>query len=159
VPSGADLVAEVLRKAGKLPDLEAGKKQGGLQISMTTLILGFSTTVLAVVLIMILLQHRSSTNVPAAPPPVSLAAQPGVVKANPEPAAAQPIPLDPNSNQRISTVASAKTPDVAAAPSDAKVEQRSKRPAKAGAAKSSGDETAGDEKGQKKPKTYVPNDL
>lgn len=160
MPSGADLVAEVLRKAGKLPDPEAGKKKGGLQISMTTLILGFSTTVLAVVLIMILVQHKSSTNAPPAPIVVSPVAQPGVAKATPEPFAAQPAPLDPSAAQRASTVISTKSPDVAAAPADAKVEQRSKRPTKVGAAKSaSGDEAAGDEKGQKKPKTYVPNDL
>jgi len=153
--SGADLVAEVLRKAGKIPDPAAAKPGDGLRISMTTLILGFSTTVLAVILIMVLMQHQSTPT--ASTPPVAHAVQP-------VPAAAQPDPeADRIAAQRASSVASPKTPDAnvpVGTPTETRAEP-SLKPAKRSGKSSkaaSGDDATADDK-SKKPKTYVPNDL
>jgi cytoskeletal protein RodZ len=132
------------------------KKSGGLQISMTTLLLGFSTTVLAVVLIMLLVQRQSAP----APTPPSPALQQEVRAANAAPAAQQPeTPTDSEGATRPTTLPSKapNTPSLTDTKSD-----RPKRPTKSQgtAAKSAGaEDESGDDPKQKKPKHYIPNDL
>jgi hypothetical protein len=168
-PASATKAGSVRPKAAKTAERTEARlsaestpqKKGGLQISVTTLILGFSTTVLAVVLIMLLMQRGSRP----APAPV---AQPQVV---PEaPAAAQVVPAEekhstadrnPPTRESVSQKATETKPPTAL---DTKLE-RHKRAAKSSTsptAKSAGsdDDSSGDDsKTSKRRGGYVPSDL
>ncbi|HEY5959493.1 MAG TPA: hypothetical protein VIV60_23205, partial [Polyangiaceae bacterium] len=143
---------------------EGAAKHGGLQISMTTLILGFSTTVLAVVLIMILAQRSSrpaASIVPESHPTAQAA----------EPAAARPATQNQNQpvvdrtpQDRESSLSPKLVESKPATASDMKIE-RHKRTGKSGtntaakAASSDDDPSGDDSKATKRPRNYVPSDL
>jgi hypothetical protein len=148
---------------GKRPKSDVTKK-GGLQITPTTLILGFSTTVLAVILVMLLLQHQSRPAAPTAMPVPPVVTRPveQTVAASPAETAGQPA--DRGSIQQAAAPVGKPAEAAPTNPTDVKVDRRKQRPAKSGAnaATKAGvtvDEAASDDSKAKKPKTYVPNDL
>lgn len=146
----------------------SGAKKTGLQISMTTLILALSTTVLAVILIMVLVQRNaqpspgqsSNANVPAAKSDL-----PSSERTTP---IASSIPKEPTTDriedERASPVTSKGPEAKTSTAADTRID-RQKRPTKAGGsgmakpATPEDDSPNDDVKAPKKPKNYVPSDL
>jgi serine/threonine protein kinase len=136
-------------------------KKRTFQLSTTTLILGFSTTVLAVIVIMLVMQHTSGT-VTRQPPAVS-----GAASTESTPPVVTETPQAEVADTETAAAAPSKGSDagIAAAPL-AKVDHRKRAPrdmSKSGAkpAPAPEDPASGDSKssGQQPPKHYVPNEL
>jgi hypothetical protein len=168
-PKASRVVEAILaRELGMVSDAEDDldslprKKSGGLQISMTTLILGFSTTVLAVVLVMILMQHRWTPAPVIAVPGVPPAAQPAERAATPGQGERKEPAADRNQNQPAAPAAGKATDASMPSAGEVRIDRR-KRPGRSGtSAASKGTEDEGpidDPKSAKRPKNYVPNDL
>jgi hypothetical protein len=137
--------------ASEIPD---APRKGMLQLSMGTLVLGFSTTVLAVILIMLVLQRS----------------QGGVSKeSHASPTAAASEPVATSSREAASTPVDSFAPNALgnAKPSDAglvadvipKADSRKKAVKEKAAKSSAPDDAPSDSKGQTPSRHYVPNEL
>jgi serine/threonine protein kinase len=157
-PVDVRLLAEELANAGNKPP-----RAGGLQVSATTLILGFSTTVLAVVLVMVLVLRQSSPSPTAVAPSQHYSAQPPIERASAQDAGTAPQPLvaDRDFGQHAATPAN-KSVDAGPPPAPEQKVDRHKRPAKSGsnaANRAGDDEGPNDERASRRPRRYVPSDL
>ena len=137
--------------ASEIPD---APRRGMLQLSMGTLVLGFSTTVLAVILIMLVLQ-RSQGGVSKEPhaSPTAAASEPAATSRR----EAASAPVD---SVAPSALGNAKQSDAGLATDVIPKADNRKKAAKEKATKSSApDDAPSDPKGQTPSKHYVPNEL
>ncbi|HMA92566.1 MAG TPA: hypothetical protein VKP30_07760, partial [Polyangiaceae bacterium] len=144
-------------KESRADDPAPRKNSGGLQISATTLILGFSTTVLAVILIMILLQQKPGPSTSPVNTVTSQFAVPASVAPQPEPLEAKPASTQSPVASVTIPAGPAKTIHEAQAASNEPRVDRQKRSKASKVGKEDG--APENAKNSKKPGQFVPDEI